>query len=52
MFKIMVFGRNFEELESFGGWQIVWRGSSLASAEVAYEGLVKAYGEEDVDKNW
>mgnify|MGYP003295504084 CR=1 FL=1 len=52
MFKISVFGRNFEGIESVGGWQIVWRGTCLANAEVALMGLIKAYGEEDVDCNW
>lgn len=52
MFKILVFGRNFEDIDSFGGWQVVWRGTCLANAEVALKGLIAAYGEDDVDWNW
>lgn len=52
MFKISVFGRNFEDIESFRGWQVVWKGECLANAEVALQGLIKAYGEDNVDCNW
>lgn len=52
MFEISVFGANIADLESVGGWQMVWRGNCLAHAEVALMGLIASYGEDNVDYNW
>lgn len=52
MFEISVFGANIADLESVGGWQMVWRGNCLAHAEVALMGLIASYGVDNVDWNW
>ena len=51
-FEIKVFGRHFEDIEDFGGWQLIWAGFDVNAAKVALMGLIPHYGEDNLDWNF
>lgn len=51
-FEIKVFGQHFEDIEDFGGWQLIWAGFDVNAAKVALMGLIPHYGEDNLDWNF
>ena len=51
-FEIKVFGQHFEDIEDFGGWQLVWAGFDVDAANVALMELLLLYGKDNVDWNF
>ena len=51
-FEIKVFGQHFEDIEDFGGWQLIWAGFDIDAANVALMELLLLYGKDNVDWNF
>ena len=51
-FEIKVFGQHFEDIEDFGGWQLIWAGFDVNAAKVALMRLIPHYGEDNLDWNF